>query len=750
MLATVLVTAAMPVAIAAAPTAALRTGIVPTAPASVLSPTSPTATTVPSTARVAENLVAVADDNSDAPHAPTVSGPGELSTRPIDDVSSVNSLLPSSIEVGPDVHASVAPTTYKGAERIVSKLKPPRAKKRLRTLVIRVHWRGNKKDKSTTKQFRTLAKRADLALRAASRGRYGVAMTTTPWLAISRTSCSDYSGLAAKATAAANRKGGAYRTSRYSRVVVYIKGQSQCPWAGLAQVRGNTIWLNGSRHTMVLVHEIAHTFGAGHSNYRTCSKSRTLTAGAKGCHTYEYGDIGDLMGAGPTTGHAQGMISRDIGWLAASQSTSVKKRRATVKLTPRSSTGRGLKAARVRGKSNTYWVEYRTRTGLDKVLTKDLTGVVINVSTRGLGTTSAILDLQPQNDYYAVSLPVGSSWTSPDRVRFTVTKQTKSRATVKIDRKASASRAPAKPRTPRVSAGDMAARVVLTKGNDRGAPIQKWQVRAVPVGGGKTIKGAMAATAAKSRTAMLQNLTNGASYRVSVRVYNERGWSKYSAPATVKPVPIAPTVQVISPTNNQLVQGSIPINVVGRIKAGSTAVVTNVTAYLDVPWSTNSAWLSQSGGAKSLTLRSNWALQDLPDGQYAMRFVVTDSAGRTSVVARTIRVTGQSPTVTVDSADIAGNTLTVKFTPREHVNAIGGVMVVVVRQSTGLPVNTLSYDPVNSGEQYQWTFNMSAQPAGEYLVDVIIADESNYFATGTEYPFSPSWGINRATKTVTW
>lgn len=647
-----------------------------------------------------------------------------------------------------DVEAVLAASTYQRAERIFGKLKPAKAKKKLKALVVRVRWKGNGKDRSTAKQFRNLAKRADKATRSASRGKYGVAMTVTPWTTIPKTSCASYSTLANRAMAAAGKLGSKYSPRKYDRVVVYFKQTEDCFWAGLAQTPGTIMWLNGSRYTSVFVHELAHTFGAGHANYVSCSKSRTLTARYKGCQSLEYGDVGDLMGAGPTAGATQGAISRRIGWLAGSRAKVAGRAKQAFAITPRASSRSGIKTVKVAGKKSIYWIEYRTRTGMDKVLTKDLTGVTVNVASGVAKKSPFVLDMQPQNGYEAVALPVGASWTSPDGVRITVRKLTAKKATVMVQRNVKAAKKPSAPAAPAIVAGDLSARITAAKGRDNGAPVQRWQARAVPLDGGATVSGKLSTGIAKSFSGVLGGLRNGVAYNISVRTFNERGWSPFSRATVVTPLPNAPVVEVRSPAAGQPVAGSIPIDITARSRGIGAANVVSLYAYLDYPWSTSSAYLSQHGNAGALSISRTMPLNNLPDGSYTMRFVATDARGRTTVAVRTITVTNQSPTVTISSAAISGNTLTVKFVPQQQVNELG-VAVIYLQRKAGGPLIRSAALATTPGAPTTWSYDMSGLPAGDYLVDVLVTDAHYWIPADGAYPYPHTWGVARAQASVT-
>ncbi|SNT16307.1 Gametolysin peptidase M11 [Micrococcales bacterium KH10] len=674
------------------------------------------------------------------------------------DVRTDLGLLPSDLapHIGDDTpegigftEAPAAPGTYKSAERVISRLKAPRAKNRLRTLVIRAHWNGNRKDKTSTKRLRKLTSNADKVLRSATRGRYGINATYTPWIKISRTSCNDVRLIGQRATRAAAARNRAHNADRFNRVVIYFPHSSSCAsWAGRGEMPGKYVWLNGAKQATVLAHELGHNFGLGHANVVQCNKSRTLTRRGHGCKSHEYGDLGDLMGAGPYSGLTQAAMQHQASWLTKGRMRNAQKRKTTVKLRPRSS-NKGIRAVRVRGKGATYWVEYRTRSGLDKVLSKDLTGVTVSLAPPRRGHASNALDMQPQNNNSAIALPLGASWTSPEGIRFQVKKQTKKRATVVVQRRAKKARKPAAPKQVTVQPGDLSAFVTVAKGNDRGAPIQRWRVRAVPVAGGHTISGTVTATAALSRTVMVQQLTNGTAYRVQVRARNEKGWSSWSAPISVTPAPVTPVVTVSSPVTGQSYSQTIPLRLSASTRDTTPAVITSLYAYLDLPWSSSPVYVGRQGFTKKLDLSYDLDTGILPDGTYPMRFIAQDSQGRIGAVTRNVTIVGKSPRITQATAAISGNTLTVNYTMTPQLNQVQGVLIGVRNTANGSVVASSPWLYPTAGVEAQWTQSATSWAPGTYTVEVIALDRNYWPREQIPLEGQPSWGYHRVTRPVT-
>ena len=65
-----------------------------------------------------------------------------------------------------------------------------------------------------------------------------------------------------------------------------------CPWAGLAEVGGSRVWVNGDFDVRVVTHELGHNLGLAHAGSLACNG---VTLGPS-CFGSEYGDPFDVMG----------------------------------------------------------------------------------------------------------------------------------------------------------------------------------------------------------------------------------------------------------------------------------------------------------------------------------------------------------------------------------------------------------------------------------------------------------------------
>ncbi len=81
-------------------------------------------------------------------------------------------------------------------------------------------------------------------------------------------------------------------------VVVYWPRLAECSWAGLGQLGGPRMWINGYMHQMVWTHELGHNVGLGHASAAACTDAEVRVPLSGTCTYREYGDRSDVMGSG--------------------------------------------------------------------------------------------------------------------------------------------------------------------------------------------------------------------------------------------------------------------------------------------------------------------------------------------------------------------------------------------------------------------------------------------------------------------
>jgi len=292
-------------------------------------------------------------------------------------------------------------------------------------LVIRVFWNASPPSSPTTDTtYERTITASQKWFDEVSHGRYSVSGTVTPWLKVTRPDdCFDSSFVMMdRALAAAENAG--YQPSDYGRIILYLPC-STGP-LGLASTPGPYIWLYGTLGRAVVVHEQGHNLGLVHARSRLCVKGDGSPAmWSKDCVIDEYGDSIDAMG-NRAAGHFSAAYKRFLGWLPRYTTVTSSK---TVRLTPFETPTGGFMAIRLPATdSDNFWLEYRTRAGLDKVMRPGSAGVQIRLENL-YGTQ--LLDGSPgippgSADYQDVHLPSGKSWTTPQGVRISVGAQSSS------------------------------------------------------------------------------------------------------------------------------------------------------------------------------------------------------------------------------------------------------------------------------------------------------------------------------------
>jgi hypothetical protein len=92
---------------------------------------------------------------------------------------------------------------------------------------------------------------------------------------------------------------------------------SECGWAGLAELPGDQLWLNGDISVRVASHELGHNMGVHHASALACPGA----AVGDGCTTYEYGDPFSTMGT--STRRMAGWHLQQLGYMQPSNVVSV-------------------------------------------------------------------------------------------------------------------------------------------------------------------------------------------------------------------------------------------------------------------------------------------------------------------------------------------------------------------------------------------------------------------------------------------
>jgi hypothetical protein len=106
----------------------------------------------------------------------------------------------------------------------------------------------------------------------------------------------------------------------YDTVAYVFPRVADCGWAGLAELPGDQLWLNGDITVRVASHELGHNMGVHHASALACPGA-AISATTGACTTYEYGDPFSSMGS--TTRRMASWHLQQLGYLQASNVQSV-------------------------------------------------------------------------------------------------------------------------------------------------------------------------------------------------------------------------------------------------------------------------------------------------------------------------------------------------------------------------------------------------------------------------------------------
>lgn len=214
-----------------------------------------------------------------------------------------------------------------------------------------------------------------------------------------------------------------YTLANFQHVtVIFPEVGGRIGYAGLAQVPGQRLWMNGTIDVDVWSHELGHNAGAPHVGYFETTDSRLAIQNANQMTFTEGGTGLDVMGGGGTSPSGDFFVMRkaEYGWLDAAQVVDVTAS-GTYRLNAHDegsevdSRDYAIRIARNAGQE--YWLEYRVRTD-DPHLDN---GLVLTVRTLDGSDNIGLIDTTPDShpasfaeDRVDAPLALGRTFSDPN------------------------------------------------------------------------------------------------------------------------------------------------------------------------------------------------------------------------------------------------------------------------------------------------------------------------------------------------
>jgi hypothetical protein len=206
----------------------------------------------------------------------------------------------------------------------------------------------------------------------------------------------------------------------YEHFVYVFPDVAACQWAGLAEVGGPEVWINGSFQVPVLAHELGHNLGLAHAAGLRCTNgSATQVAMGSACSTsgFEYEDPFDAMGrSDPGTGplvlrqmSMQHKLSLNLLPASAVQMVDAS---GTYQLAPMETLAGSTELLRIpKAGGGSYFVEFRQPIGQFDGQSPPLAGVYIRTESPEVAqgaanpnADTALIDMHPTTG------PSGAPW----------------------------------------------------------------------------------------------------------------------------------------------------------------------------------------------------------------------------------------------------------------------------------------------------------------------------------------------------
>lgn len=553
---------------------------------------------------------------------------------------------------------SIAVTSLKVVAEARTAPAPAAAPRSNRLLVMRVYWGAAAPAKPSTVQARSIwLTRGNAWFKEVSHARYSISGTVTRWLKISNPGGCFQGAFTAMDRAKSKARALGYRPAAYSRFVLYLPCDAG-GILGLGSMPGADVWQFGSLDYKIALHEQGHNLGLGHANTRTCMRGAAQVTWSGSCAVEEYADRFDVMG-NRGDGHYQAFYERRLGWLQAMSRLTAT---GTRTLKPYETTGPGLKAIEVRvSATKSYWLEYRTKFGIDARFPAGSFGVQIRVRSGPADSEPQLLDAMPGSgdgfeagalflEWDRVRLLPGSSWTSPEGVRISTLSQTASAARVSVKFRAGPARVPTPPSSATATAIGAGAKVSWTRPPDNGSIITRYVVTASPGGATRTV----ATVGGLLTTTRFGGLDPATSYTFGVRAHNIVGASTARRSNAVTPTSTLPSVTITAPAAGSVVSGGTTVTASPKASPGTGSPISSVDFYA------NGLYLNSAFAAP---WSIDWDPSFGPEGPVTLTAVATDAAGaQATSPGVSVSVLNPALTITAPSAGaVLSGTSTVSY-----------------------------------------------------------------------------------------